>query len=426
MNESESIELNYDVILIGLESLRADHFSEAYFPQSWDFFEEFAHFTNAYANGVATPLSYQSIHTGYPIKTDSTLPDDKPTIAECYEGYSFAISNNIHLLPSRGYDRGFDYFTQYPREDSSSSVKTAYYKLRGVAGEIDLIASLYDRFWDSVDSVKQPSLTQSKNRAAENVLSRFGDEIISRRGLFWTHIFDTHSPFYPQKVLDRDIDVEYTAQELESMMDRFKSGRPTDEDTDFLQQMYGELIRYVDRQLASFFRRLKRNDRWEDTIIVIFGDHGECFGEENIFGHGWDNSPVDPLIRVPLIVKYPGENHKNERFTHPVQLGDLFATLADLLNWGVDRPPHTRPFTVPETRPVISKSNTAVRVITEDGSAIRSYDGIHKEGEIDSESMSVLNESKIPSADDLSGNIPGLDERAKEEVDKRLEYLGYK
>jgi membrane-anchored protein YejM (alkaline phosphatase superfamily) len=46
-----------DVILLGLESVRADHFAERCFPECWRFSEEFARFENAYANGVSTPLS---------------------------------------------------------------------------------------------------------------------------------------------------------------------------------------------------------------------------------------------------------------------------------------------------------------------------------------------------------------------------------
>jgi hypothetical protein len=109
-----------------------------------------------------------------------------------------------------------------------------------------------------------------------------------------------------------------------------------------------------------------------------------------------------------------------------VQLGDIFATLTDYFDWDVEFSPNTRPFTDSGRRPVVSESNTAVRVITESASAIRSLSGVREEGNLDRDSRAVLESAMIPRADDLSGNTPGLDERERKQVDRRLEYLGYK
>ena len=101
-----------DIVLITIESLRGDYFDKRYFPKCWGTFNtDFCEFTDAYSNGVATPLSFPSIHTGYPVTGGGSLQEESQTIAESVKEYSWAISNNPHLRGERGYDRGFDEFT---------------------------------------------------------------------------------------------------------------------------------------------------------------------------------------------------------------------------------------------------------------------------------------------------------------------------
>lgn len=54
---------------------------------------------------------------------------------------------------------------------------------------------------------------------------------------------------------------------------------------------------YLDTQLAILLKHLRGFER--STIIVICGDHGECFGEEGMFGHGFYHPKV---MEVPLAI----------------------------------------------------------------------------------------------------------------------------
>jgi arylsulfatase A-like enzyme len=155
-------------------------------------------------------------------------------------------------------------------------------------------------------------------------------------------------------------------------------------------------------------------------------DHGESFGDRGVYNHDWTAEPIDPLIRVPLLVKYPGGEHAGVTFDHQVQNADLLATLAELLDWSQEPPANTRPLTDPTTRPIISKSNTAIRVTTERGSAVRTDDGIDISGDVDDRSLEVLESSSIPNVSTLSGDVPGTSKREQRELEQRLEYLGYK
>ena len=162
-------------------------------------------------------------------------------------------------------------------------------------------------------------------------------------------------------------------------------------------------------------------------MIIILADHGEAFGEDGVFQHDWSANPIDQLVEVPLAVKYPNNKYAGETFTHAVQTADLLATLSDVFEYEVSLPPHTKPFTEPGHRPVISKSNNAIRVTTDDGYAIQRGGSIVEiVGEVDDQALDVLRSSSLPTVESMSGEIPGLTDREQEELEDRLQNLGYK
>ncbi len=54
---------------------------------------------------------------------------------------------------------------------------------------------------------------------------------------------------------------------------------------------------YLDTKLAELLIHLRKFER--STIVVVCGDHGECFGEDGMFGHGFYNPKV---MEVPLAI----------------------------------------------------------------------------------------------------------------------------
>lgn len=418
-----------DIVLITIESLRRDHFDPGRFPECWEAFEtDFAQFTDAYSNGVATPLSFPSIHTGVPVTGDGTLPKESPTVAESFPGHSWAISNNPHLRRDRGYDRGFDAFTdQLGGSGSGDTSNKIVNKMKSIGRKSETIRSIYHQYLNPPN----PGVT------AEDILTELQVAMNENNGLFWVHVTDSHYPFTPWKVADKDLDVSYDNWEIKKMNNRFQPSSFDESvqkgDIEFLTDMYDELIRYIDRQLADFLEHLSNLGRYEDSMIIIMSDHGEGFGEKGIFkhldgvfSHQWDADPIDSLISVPLLVKYPHMEYGGEKFTHPVQNGDLLATLTDWFDWDVDVPDFTRPFTTPQSRTILSKSNASLRVTTETGYVIQRQENAEVVGEVGDSAFEILNNATLPSVETPSGDIPGLDEREQEQLEERLEYLGYK
>jgi Sulfatase len=56
-------------------------------------------------------------------------------------------------------------------------------------------------------------------------------------------------------------------------------------------------LEYIDAALARLIAHVASS-----TIIVFTSDHGECFGEDNFFGHGFLHPKV---VEVPLIISLP-------------------------------------------------------------------------------------------------------------------------
>ena len=95
---------------------------------------------------------------------------------------------------------------------------------------------------------------------------------------------------------------------------------------DTLKRGYYASVSYVDALLGNLVKGLKDMGLYDNTIIVIWGDHGWKLGDHN----GWGkqtNFYID--THVPLIVKAPGQE-KGQRIEGLTELVDMFPTICDL------------------------------------------------------------------------------------------------
>jgi iduronate 2-sulfatase len=88
---------------------------------------------------------------------------------------------------------------------------------------------------------------------------------------------------------------------------------------------YMACISYVDKLVGDVLAELKRLDLDEDTIIVVWGDHGWHLGEHDFWGK---HNTMHLATRVPLIVTVPGK--KGGVSQSLVETSDLFPTLCSL------------------------------------------------------------------------------------------------
>ena len=93
-----------------------------------------------------------------------------------------------------------------------------------------------------------------------------------------------------------------------------------------LVRSYLACTSFVDAQIARLLEALKASGRWENTIVVVWGDNGFHLGEKLITGK---NTLWDEGTRVPLIFAGPGVKG-GQRCLQPAELLDIYPTLVDL------------------------------------------------------------------------------------------------
>jgi arylsulfatase A-like enzyme len=172
---------------------------------------------------------------------------------------------------------------------------------------------LHINYWDPHTPYRVPA--NIKNQFENEPLPEWlTDEVIEsnnkRVGPHGAHEIDMYTgngnskfPRHPGKAIDRE--------SVRKVIDGYDMG-----------------VRYVDDQIAQIVSDLKAAGVYDDTMIIVSGDHGENLGELGIYGeHGTaDNATCS----VPLIIKYPGgaQGIHNTKFHYNL---DLAPTLMELM-----------------------------------------------------------------------------------------------
>jgi len=97
------------------------------------------------------------------------------------------------------------------------------------------------------------------------------------------------------------------------------------------RRAYFACVRYVDRQVGRVLEALDVLGLEEDTIVVLWGDHGWHLGESGIFGK---HTPFERALHAPLVVRAPGRISAGVRIDALVESVDVYPTLVDLCDLG--------------------------------------------------------------------------------------------
>jgi arylsulfatase A-like enzyme len=81
----------------------------------------------------------------------------------------------------------------------------------------------------------------------------------------------------------------------------------------------------IDFQVGRMIALLKRKGLYENTLIVYTSDHGDYMGFHHLMLKG--NHLYDPVVKVPLIVRYPGGERAGEVSRVLVSNVDMAPTL---------------------------------------------------------------------------------------------------
>ncbi len=141
-------------------------------------------------------------------------------------------------------------------------------------------------------------------------------------------------------------------------------GRDPNVDAEFatlVRKHYAACVSYADAQVGKLLGRLDSLGLRENTIIVLWGDHGWHLGEHAVWGK---HTLFEESLRSPLIVSYNGIPRPGEKTDALVETLDIFPTLCDL--GGVPRPMFAQGVSL---RPILESPETAGHVAVSYASA---------------------------------------------------------
>ncbi len=134
-----------------------------------------------------------------------------------------------------------------------------------------------------------------------------------------------------------------------------------------LTRSYLACTSFVDHQVGKLLDALERNGYADNTVVVLWSDHGWHIGEKGITGK---NTLWDDGTRVPLIFAGPGAGAG--RCTQPAELLDIYPTLCDLA--GLDKPEHLEGITLLDQLrdPAAERERPAITTHNHDNHGVRS------------------------------------------------------
>jgi len=109
----------------------------------------------------------------------------------------------------------------------------------------------------------------------------------------------------------------------------------TEEETRLLRHGYFACVSYVDAQIGKVLEELDRLGLRDNTLVVVWGDHGWHLGDLYVWGK---HTTFDFSLRSALLLSPPGDGGNGGHIADPVEAVDLYPTLADYC--GLKAPAH--------------------------------------------------------------------------------------
>ena len=319
-----------NIIFIVLDTVRADHLSSyGYSRRTTPNLDRLARrgvlFENAIAPTSWTLASHASMFTGllpHQNGADWWLPlrPGPRTLAQALRssGYQTAgfVANFSYCQKGWGIDRGF-----YVYRDDSESLR------RNLAGTLlgtGLIQPLYQSFC-RFDYLER----QDAKETNQEVFSWFRSRPTSPFFLFINY-YDTHVPYLTQAPYDHRFG-RISNRLVHKLFDALQGPAPprglTPADRTALIAAYDNCLAFLDAQVGRLLNFLEKSPAGRNTIVIVTSDHGEEFGEQGFYSHGYNL--YHQVLHVPLIIAGP-DIPKDVRIGHLVRTRDLFSTVLDL------------------------------------------------------------------------------------------------
>lgn len=151
----------------------------------------------------------------------------------------------------------------------------------------------------------------------------------------WFDLYDTARMHYPAYLENDRDDLPQIALEIDDLP-MMPTTRWAIENGQWKNILHAYLasVSFVDHYIGEVLTALENSKHAENTLVVIWSDHGYRLGEKGTFAKValWNRATL-----APLIFAGPGVP-KNKRLDAPVELFSIYPTLAELA--GLAPPPH--------------------------------------------------------------------------------------
>lgn len=341
-----------NVLLIGADTLRADRLTGAtpYRRELTPALDRLArrgsHFTSCYVPCARTAPSLASMLTGtwphtHRVRDTFLTPEQTrlpiPTLAEIFRqaGYQTAAVGDWAASDVRKLSFNFEHMDLPPDQ---WNIK---YLLRQGPKDIRLFLSLFTQnrfgktFLPEIYYLGGLPLAEEVGRDTRRMIGRLATQ--DRPFFLMSFMAITHPPFaskYPYYTLFADRHYRGESKfAMAKLRDPFeiirRQGEPkTEFDLDQIINLYDGCVKNFDDEVARILQYLNDSGLGNDTIVVIFSDHGFEFFEHETWGQG--NSAIgDFSARIPLLIVDP-RTPKPRIIPEVVRTVDIAPTLLDL------------------------------------------------------------------------------------------------
>jgi len=337
-----------DVILVSLDTTRADHMSTYGYaretsPNLTALAKDALNFTRARSPAEWTVPGHASMLTGmYPSRHGAhyagswnsgpeiygrrrvfPLAEDRVTLAEVLRtrGYRTGafVANFANLYRGFGMAQGFDHYDDAPGV-----------MLKPVPHAV--------RFLQRFDPTLFKRPFRSAHAICATALAWMDREGRERPVFLFLNVLEPHQWLLPPAPFDRWARALPQAERL-ARKGIFTHAIPThlsEAERKWAAATYDGQIALMDAALGELWAGLRARGRYENAVIVVTADHGELLGEHDQMGHG-GRMMYEGLLHIPLVVKLPGADRPRGEIGDPVQLVDVMPTVLEAI--GAPVPP---------------------------------------------------------------------------------------
>jgi len=310
-----------NIILISIDSLRADHISASGYvrrttPNIDALAKEGVYFKNYITQAYLTPISEMAVHTGmYPSSSgvvgfDTVLPDNFLTVAQILKKYGYrnaAFGNSMETLlyPAlkTSFIRGYDLYNINPVRE----------RLPMVESLVNFATLEPDKpffIWLALGSVHFKYGKFPENFSDPN----YSGPLKSQRLNWFNGVF----PWIYKNIL----------YEIASNGKIAGKTSLNQEDAQYVIDKYDGDILATDAWIGELLKRIKNEGLEKNTIIILQSEHGEDLNEHGYIHH---YDIFDTMIKTPLIIKNPFLSSKNITVEEQVQSINILPTILDFL-----------------------------------------------------------------------------------------------